>query len=157
MQNSTKELSQTTNDLADLLDRVAKMESWVKQDRSDQYHINFITTTKVAINDREQYIVKLKDEWLVIRTKDPDEHDFMRLDRALRRQIELKKLGFLMGTGSDLNAIVKLASVYIPVSEGDRAMWFSGSHETEEAIALLKAYVEATEAIAAKQAHADIK
>jgi hypothetical protein len=113
-------------------------------------------------NNKGNYLIRLKNNLLVIAWKYSDEFDYMRLDRALRARITER--GWLYGIGLMSSAILstKLARVCIPSSKDlssppyiPRPLWIWESHEEEDAIALLRAYCRAVEKIEELMAHAN--
>lgn len=98
------------------------------------------------------YQIRLNETWMVISSRNPDDFDFMRLDRALRSRIHEKGWKYGLGIMSGVALNSQLARIYIPGNHESnpmmpRAIWIWESHGTEDAIALLRAYVKATEKI----------
>lgn len=111
-----------------------------------------------------QFLVRLNEDWLVIRTKSVDDFDFMRLERALK--VRIKERGWHYGIGLMSAAILhgQLARIFIPATstreQGSktcpyipRPLWIWESHQTEDALALLRVYVQAVEKIEELNAH----
>jgi hypothetical protein len=100
-----------------------------------------------------QYQIRLKEYWMVIRTENVDDFDFMRLDRALRERITER--GWHYGLGLMSSAVLhgRLARICIPASSSGspclipRPLWIWESHQEEDAIALLRAYCMAVEKV----------
>ncbi|HEY9610499.1 hypothetical protein [Allocoleopsis sp.] len=131
------------SDLSELLEKLAKTDA-------DFVRVGFSDGT---------YQVRIGDYWMVVRSRFADEFDFMRLDRALRSRIT--EQGWHYGLGLMSSAVLhgRLARICIPPSSTQtyvescplpfipRPLWIWASHPTEDAIALLRAYVTAVEKI----------
>jgi hypothetical protein len=124
--------------------------------------INLDSTFVCFDNSGGNYLVRLKENWLTIAWQYSDDFDYMRLDRALRARITER--GWFYGLGLMSSAVLntKLARVCIPSSKDlssspyiPRPLWIWGSHEEEDAIALLRSYCRAVEKIEELMAHAN--
>lgn len=100
------------------------------------------------------YQIRLHETWMVVRAINPDDFDFMRLDRAIRERITERGWHYGLGLMSSIVLKTKLARVCIPGSADEQAssyiprpMWIWESHESEDAIALLRAYVQGLEKV----------
>lgn len=101
------------------------------------------------------YQIRLKETWMVVMAIHPDDFDFMRLDRAVRSRITERGWYYGVGLMSSLVSGTSPARICIPGStDADavphipRPLWIWESHENEDAIALLRAYVKAVEKVA---------
>lgn len=105
------------------------------------------------------YQVRIGEYWMIVQSQFADEFDFMRLDRALRSRITERGWHYGLGLMSCAVLDSKLARICIPASDTQvyaescplpflpRPLWIWNSHPTEDAIALLRAYVNALEKI----------
>jgi hypothetical protein len=104
------------------------------------------------------YQVRIKGTWMVVDSVYPDDFDFMRLDRALRLRINERGWHYGLGLMSSAVLCGRLARICIPCT-GTRSVqqagepyishpiWIWESHKDEDAIALLRAYVQGLEKI----------
>jgi hypothetical protein len=138
------QVSSQDKELSELLDKLISLDS------------GFVCFDKSGGN----YLVRLKEDWLAIEWQYSDDYDYMRIDRALRARITER--GWFYGLGLMSSAVLntKLARVCIPSSKDlsslpyiPRPLWIWESHETEDAIALLRAYCRAAEKIEELLAH----
>jgi hypothetical protein len=102
--------------------------------------------------DSGTYQIRLNDYWMVVSANNPDDFDFMRLDRAIRSRINERGWKYGLGIMSGVVLNSQLARIYIPGNDDlnpmmPRALWIWESHSTEDAIAILRAYVKAVETI----------
>jgi len=102
--------------------------------------------------DSDTYQIRLNDYWMVVSANNPDDFDFMRLDRAIRSRITQRGWKYGLGIMSGVALNSQLARIYIPGNDElnpmmPRALWIWESHSTEDAIAILRAYVKAVETI----------
>lgn len=111
---------------------------------------------------KDHYQVRLDETWMVVRTINTDVFDLMRLDYAIRSRITERGWHYGLGLMSSIVLKTKLARVCIPGSANEEAvpyiprpLWIWESHESEDAIALLRAYVQGMERIEALVSHVD--
>jgi hypothetical protein len=100
-----------------------------------------------------QYLIRLKECWMVVHGDNADDFDYMRLDYALRARV--RERGWHYGLGLMSSAVLhgQLARIRIPASASGspclipRPLWIWESHQEEDAIALLRAYCVAVEKV----------